>query len=142
MPLAIIMSVWSGAGYTMLIYLAGLQDIPQSVYEAAMLDSASRYKQFLHITLPLLNNKTFFLMATGFIGSLQVYDTVQMMADYGDYVITGGVGGSLWTAVYYIYYVGWTQNKMGRASAVSFLLFLVIILVTFVQRKLFKDQTY
>lgn len=142
MPLAILMSVWSGAGYSMLIYLAGLQEIPKSVYEAAMLDSAPRFKQFRYITLPLLNNKTFFLVATGFIGSLQVYDTVQMMADYGDYVITGGVGGSLWTVVYYIYYVGWTQNKMGRASAVSFILFVIIMIFTFVQRKLFKDQTY
>ena len=142
MPLAILMSVWSGAGYSMLIYLAGLQEIPKSVYEAAMLDSAPRFKQFRYVTLPLLNNKTFFLLATGFIGSLQVYDTVQMMADYGDYVITGGVGGSLWTFVYYIYYVGWTQNKMGRASAVSFILFVIIMAFTFVQRKLFKDQTY
>lgn len=142
MPLAIIMSVWAGAGYSMLIYLAGLQEIPKSVYEAATLDSAPRFKQFWHITFPLLNNKTFFLIATGFIGSLQIYNTVQMMADYGDYVITGGVGGTLWTAVYYIYYVGWTQNKMGRASAVSFILFIIIMLFTFVQRKLFKDQTY
>lgn len=142
MPLAIIMSVWSGAGYSMLIYLAGLQEIPQSVYEAAMLDSAPRYKTFFHITLPLLNNKTFFLLATGFIGSLQVYDTMQMMADFGDFALTGGIGGSLWTAVYYIYYVGWTQNKMGRASAISFLLFIIIMVFTFVQRKMFKDQTY
>lgn len=142
MPLAIIMSVWAGAGYSMLIYLAGLQEIPKSVYEAATLDAAPRFKQFWHITFPLLNNKTFFLVATGFIGSLQVYNTVQMMADYGDYVITGGVGGTLWTVVYYIYYVGWTQNKMGRASAVSFLLFIMIMIITFAQRKLFKDQTY
>jgi multiple sugar transport system permease protein len=142
MPLAIIMAVWAGAGYSMLIYLAGLQEIPKSVYEAASLDSAPRFKQFLHITFPLLNNKTFFLMATGFIGSLQVYDAVQMLEDYGDAPITGGPEGSLWTVVYYIYYVGWQQNKMGRASAISFLLLIVIMMFTLVQRKIFKDQTY
>lgn len=142
MPLAIIMSVWSGAGYCMLIYLAGLQEIPNDVYEAASLDGASRIRQFLHITFPLLNNKTFFLMATGFIGALQVYDIVQMLSEYGDAPATGGAQGSLWTVVYYVYYVGWTQSKMGRAAAISFLLLLIILGFTWVQRKIFKDQTY
>lgn len=142
MNLAIIMSVWSGAGYNMLIYLAGLQEIPKDVYEAAALDGTSRVKQFFHITLPLLTNKTFFLFVTGFIGSLQVYDSVQILADYGEKPQVGGPDGSLWTVVYYIYNVGWTQNKMGRAAAASFLLFLIIIAFTVIQRKLFKDQTY
>lgn len=142
MQLAIIMSVWSGAGYCMLIYLAGLQEIPKDVYEAASLDGAPRFKQFLHITFPLLNNKTFFLMATGFIGSLQIYDMVQMLSEYGDMPSTGGPQGSLWTVVYYIYYVGWAQSKMGRAAAISFLLLLIIMAFTFIQRKIFKDQTY
>ncbi|MEO2078619.1 MAG: sugar ABC transporter permease [Bacillus sp. (in: firmicutes)] len=142
MPLAIIMSVWSGAGYSMLIYLAGLQEISNDVYEAASLDGASRFRQFLHITFPLLNNKTFFLMATGFIGALQVYDIAQMLSEYGDAPSTGGSNGSLWTVVYYIYYVGWTQSKMGRAAAISFLLLIIIMAFTFIQRKIFKDQTY
>lgn len=142
MPLAIIMAVWSGAGYCMLIYLAGLQEIPKDVYEAASLDGAPRIKQFLHITFPLLNNKTFFLMATGFIGSLQVYDVVQMLSEYGDRAATGGPNGSMWTVVYYVYYVGWSQSKMGRAAAISFLLLLIIMAFTFIQRKIFKDQTY
>lgn len=142
MPLAIIMQVWVGAGYCMLIYLAGLQEIPKSVYEAAQLDSTPRFKQFLYITFPLLNNKTFFLVATGFIGALQVYDVVQMLAEYGDKPMVGGPGGTLWTVVYYIYYVGWTQSKMGRAAAISFLLLICIMLFTFIQRKIFKDQTY
>lgn len=142
MPLAILMAVWAGAGYCMLIYLAGLQEISKDVYEAASLDGASRVKQFLHITFPLLNNKTFFLMATGFIGALQVYDVVQMLSEYGDAPATGGVNGSLWTVVYYIYYVGWTQSKMGRAAAVSFILLIIIMIFTFIQRKIFKDQTY
>lgn len=142
MLLAILMAVWSGAGYCMLIYLAGLQEIPKDVYEAASLDGAPRIKQFTHITFPLLNNKTFFLMATGFIGALQVYDVVQMLSEYGDMPSTGGTNGSLWTVVYYIYYVGWTQCKMGRAAAISFILLIIIMAFTFVQRKIFKDQTY
>lgn len=142
MPLAILMAVWSGAGYSMLIYLAGLQEIPKSVYEAASLDSTPRFKQFLYITFPLLNNKTAFLMVTGFIGSLQVFDVLQLMAEYGDMPLIGGPDGSLWSVVYYIYYVGWTQNKMGRAAAVSFLLLILIMIFTFVQRKLFSDKTY
>ncbi|MEG1875317.1 MAG: sugar ABC transporter permease [Angelakisella sp.] len=142
MPLAILMAVWSGAGYSMLIYLAGLQEIPQSVYEAASLDSTPRFKQFLYITFPLLNNKTTFLMITGFIGSLQVYDVLQLLAEYGDMPMIGGPSGSLWSVVYYIYYVGWTQNKMGRAAAVSFILLLLIMIFTFIQRKLFPDKTY
>lgn len=142
MPLAVIMAVWSGAGYSMIIYLAGLQEIPNSVYEAADLDGASRFKQFIHITFPLLNNKTSFLLITGFIGALQVFDVVQMLSEYGDKPLVGGPGGALWTAVYYIYYVGWQQNKMGRAAAISFLLLLIIMIFTLVQRLLFKDKTY
>ncbi len=142
MPLAIIMAVWSGAGYSMLIYLAGLQEIPKTVYEAADLDSASRFKQFLYITFPLLNNKTAFLMITGFIGSLQVFEVLQLLAEYGEMPLMGGPEGKLWSVVYYIYYVGWTQNKMGRAAAVSFLLLLLIMIFTFIQRKLFPDKTY
>lgn len=142
MPMAIIMAIWAGAGYSMIIYLAGLQEIPASLYEAASMDGASRSRQFLHITFPLLNNKTFFLVATGFIGSLQVYESVQILADYGERPQTGGPGGTLWTAVYYIYNVGWTQNKMGRAAAISFLLFILIMLFTAMQRWIFKDQTY
>lgn len=142
MPLAILMAIWAGAGYCMLIYLAGLQEIPKDVYEAASLDGAPRIKQFLHITFPLLNNKTFFLMATGFIGALQVYDVVQLLSEYGDAPATGGAYGSLWTVVYYIYYVGWTQSKMGRAAAISFILLIIIMAFTFIQRKIFKDQTY
>lgn len=142
MPLAVIMAVWSGAGYSMLIYLAGLQEIPKPVYEAAALDSTPRYKQFLYITFPLLNNKTAFLMITGFIGSLQVFDVLQLLAEYGDTPMIGGPSGSLWSVVYYIYYVGWVQNKMGRAAAVSFLLLIIIAIFTFIQRKLFSDKTY
>lgn len=81
-------------------------------------------------------------MATGFIGALQVYDIVQMLSEYGDAPATGGAQGSLWTVVYYVYYVGWTQSKMGRAAAISFLLLLIILGFTWVQRKIFKDQTY
>jgi multiple sugar transport system permease protein len=141
MPLAILMCIWAGAGFNMLIYLAGLQGIPDTVYEAAKLDGASRSQQFWHITVPLVNNQTFFLMATGFIGSLQVFNIVQILADFGEAPMTGGPGGSLWTAVYYIYNVGWTQNKMGRASAISFLLLIFIAIFTLIQRLIFKDQT-
>jgi len=142
MPMAIVMAIWAGAGYSMIIYLAGLQEIPSSLYEAASMDGASRGRQFWHITFPLLNNKTFFLVATGFIGSLQVYESVQILADYGERPQTGGPGGTLWTAVYYIYNVGWSQNKMGRAAAISFLLFILIMIFTALQRWIFKDQTY
>lgn len=142
MPLAIIMTVWVGAGYSMLIFLAGLQEITQEVYEAASIDGASPSQSFFHITLPLLNNKTFFLMATGFIGALQVFDIMQILSQSGESPIVGGPGGNLWTVVYYVYDVGWTQNKMGRASAVSFLLLIIIVVFTAVQRKIFKDETY
>ncbi len=142
LPLAIIMSVWVGMGYSMLIYLAGLQEISNDVYEAASLDSAPKFKQFIYITFPLLNNKTFFLLATGFIGAFQVFESLQMLAEYGDAPLVGGPGDSLWSVVYYVYYVGWMQNKMGRASAVSFILLIIIIIFTFIQRKIFKDQTY
>ncbi len=142
MNLAIIMSIWVNAGYCMLIYLAGLQEISPELYEAADIDGASPGQKFMKITFPLLNNKTFFLMATGFIGALQVYDILQMLSETGETMLVGGPEGTLWSAVYYIYYVGWSQSKMGRASAISFLLLLLIMLITLIQRKLFKDQTY
>jgi multiple sugar transport system permease protein len=126
MPAIIIMSVWKGLGYNMVIYLAGLQGIPTSLYEAAQIDGASDWYRFRHITLPLLTPTTFFVLIMSFIGSFQIFEQAYIMTQ-------GGPARATVTTVYYIYQNGFTWYKMGYASAVAWVLFAIIMVLTMVQ---------
>ena len=126
MPAIVLISIWKSAGFNMVIWLAGLQAIPQELYEAAAIDGANRWRQFRHITLPLLAPTSFFLAVTGVIGALQVFTPV--------YVITrGGPLDSTNTAVYHIYRRAFQEFDFGYASAQSWVLFAIIFLVTVIQ---------
>lgn len=126
MPAIVLISIWKSAGFNMVIWLAGLQAIPQELYEAAAIDGANRWRQFRHVTLPLLAPTSFFLAVTGVIGALQVFTPV--------YVITrGGPLDSTNTAVYHIYRRAFQEFDFGYASAQSWVLFAVIFLVTVIQ---------
>ena len=129
MPALILMSIWTALGPRMILYLAGLQGIPVSLYEAAEVDGASRLDAFKHITLPLLMPTTLFVLVTSSIGAFQVFTPVYMMTKGGPLRSTDVVG-------YHIYTEAWRQFRMGRASAQSYVLFLVILAVTIIQFKL------
>lgn len=118
--------VWSAIGATMILYLAGLNNIPKEYYEASSLDGANKFQQFLHITIPLLNPTTFYLVVTAMIGGLQSFAEAEIFAN--------GQKGAR-TIVWYIWNRGIYQGKYGLASAASVMLAAVIIVVTVIQFK-------
>jgi multiple sugar transport system permease protein len=126
MPSVILMSLWYGFGYNMLVFSAGLQAIPQHFYEAAAIDGAKRWQRFWSITLPLLSPSLFFGLVLTIITSFQVFDQV--------YILTlGGPGVDTTTLVFYTYQNGFTYFHMGYAATISTMLFLLIMVVTLAQ---------
>jgi multiple sugar transport system permease protein len=135
MPAVILMSIWKGIGYNMVIFLAGLQGIPRHLYEAAAVDGATAWQRFWHITVPLLSPTTFFVTVIAVIGSFQVFSQVYIMT-------SGGPAESTSTIVYYIYQKGFQEFDMGYASALAWLLFAVIFVFTLVQFRLQREWVY
>ncbi|MCS7174900.1 carbohydrate ABC transporter permease [Pseudothermotoga sp.] len=131
----VILSVWKDVGFSTVLFMAGLQSIPSTVYEAAKLDGANSWKIFLHITLPLLSPTTFFVIVINVIASFQVFDQA--------YVLTGGgPGNATNTIVYYIYNNAFQWFRMGYAAAVAWILFGAIFIATFIQFKYQKRWVY
>jgi len=124
-----IMTIWMGIGYQMVIFLAGLQGIPNFLYEAAIIDGAGPWQRFKSITLPLLKPTTFFVLVTSMIGSFQVFTSVYVMT-------AGGPNRATDVVVYHIYQNAWEYLRMGYASAMSWVLFLIILVVTYLQFKI------
>lgn len=125
----VMMSVWAGFGANMIIFLGGLQGVPGELYEAARLDGANAWQQFRYVTLPSLTRTTFLVSTLLIIGAFQVFDQA--------YVLTkGGPGNSTVTMVYYIYNKGFGALEMGYASALSFVLFLIILVFSLLNAKL------
>jgi multiple sugar transport system permease protein len=131
MPSIIIASAWKDLGYVMILLLAGLQAIPPDYYEAASVDGASRWARFRHITLPLLTPASFFVLIISLINSFQVFDQVWVMTG-------GGPAGASSVVVEQVYVNAFRYSQMGYASAMSWLLFVVILAVTLVQFRLQK----
>jgi multiple sugar transport system permease protein len=130
-----ILSVWKNVGYNMVIYLAGLQGIPETLYEAARVDGANAWQRFWKITLPLLSPTTFFVFVVYFIGALQMFVQAWILTQ-------GGPLDSTLTVVYLIYSNGFEYLKMGYAAAMSMILFLIIAVVTFVNTRIIRYDTY
>ena len=124
MPAIILMSVWKGLGNNIIIFLTGLQNIPKHLYEAARIDGANRWQQFIHITWPLLSPTTFFIFTMSVIGSFQVFSQVYMMTP------RGGPLKSTMVVVYYLYRKAFDQFEFGYALAMAFVLFLIIFACT------------
>jgi multiple sugar transport system permease protein len=126
MPAMIVMSLWQGFGYNLLVFSAGLQVIPQELYEAAKVDGASSMRSFWSITLPLLTPFLFFGLVLTLISSFQVFTQ--------PYVLTGGGPGvSTTTLVLYLYNNGFQYLRMGYAAAIAWILFVIIMLITVLQ---------
>ncbi|MGC8740755.1 MAG: extracellular solute-binding protein [Candidatus Sumerlaeaceae bacterium] len=131
MPAIIIMSIWGGVAGPMLIYLAGLQGIPQHLYEAAAIDGASRWQMFRHVTLPMLSPTIFFNLIMAIIGSFQVFTTVFVMtANTAASQEPGGPANSTMVYVLYLYQTGFRYLAMGKACAMAWILFLIILGLT------------
>jgi len=135
MPAIIIMGIWKGVGYSMLIFLAGLQNIPAQYYEAAEIDGAGWWSQITHITIPLISPTTFFVLVTTTIGAIQGFDQFYIMT-------RGGPSGSTTTLVYYIFQNAFEWFKMGYAATVAMMLFLIILVLTLIQWRLANRWVY
>lgn len=132
-----IMNIWATAPFYMVIYLAALQDVPESYYEAAELDGANAFQKFWHITVPHLRPVTSFVVIMGLIGTFQLFDQ--------SYIFSGGSGGpnnSTLTVVLLIYqYAFKTLGTMGYATALAFMLALIILAATLLQRRFSKEES-
>jgi multiple sugar transport system permease protein len=124
------MSVWKGLGFSMVIFLAGLQNIPEMYYEAARIDGANPFHLFRHITLPLLRPTILFVMVTGVIGSFQVFTQIFIMTN-------GGPGNATRVLVQYIYESAFRFYRMGLACSMAFVLFGIVLFLTILQIKYF-----
>ncbi len=133
MPALVLMSLWVGLGPRMVIFLAGLQCIPDSLYESAALDGASSWQQFRHITLPMLIPTTFFVLITSTISAFQLFTQVYIMTQ-------GGPRRTTDVVVYHIYKEAWHNFQLGRASAQSYILLAAILLVSLLQFRLMRSQ--
>lgn len=130
-----LMNIWSTAPFFMVIYLAALQDIPESLYQAATIDGASWWDKFLCITLPFLKPVTFFIVVMGIIGTFQLFDQ--------SYIFSRGSGGpnnSTLTVVLLIYQYAFKNLDMSYAAALALMLALVIMMVTLIQRYWFREE--
>jgi multiple sugar transport system permease protein len=125
----VIVLLWSGVGYDMIIFLAGLQNVPREYHEAAQIDGAGSWRRFRDITLPLLTPTTFFLTVIAIISSLQVFDLVYVMTRVGS-------NNQLPTVVYYIYDEGFRNFRMGYAITVAWALLFIILVFTLLQFRL------
>jgi multiple sugar transport system permease protein len=135
-PALVVMSVWKGLGYGMIIYLAGLQGIPYHLYEAAKIDGANSWQLFWRITMPLLSPTHFFMLVTSVIGSFQVFDSVYLMT-------RGGPGNASRVYNFYLFQQAFSYRHMGYASAMAWILFIIIFVITMIQvRFLQRGVTY
>ena len=129
MPAVIIMSIWQSIGYPIVLWLAGLQGIPQNYYDAAKMDGAGRLALFRHVTWPLLTPTTLFMLVVSCINSFQVFEQT--------YVLTGGgPQRATYTLVYYIYDEAFRNLNMGRASTIGYVLFFFVLLLTMAQLRM------
>ncbi len=131
----IFIAIYQYVGYYIVIFLAGLQGIPQDYYDAAQVDGAGNWQEFIFITLPLLRPVMLFVVVTNTIGALQVFDLV--------FATTGGApANSSMTVVLHMYNTAFKFSRMGRASAMAFILFAIIMLITVMQVRLLRDRAY
>lgn len=131
----IIVTLWQAVGYNMIIFLAGIQDIPRDYYDAAMVDGANAWHRFRRITLPLLKPTSVFVLVISFIGALQLFDPIFVLTQ-------GGPASSTTTTVFYIYETAFEFLQLGYASALSVVLFAIILVFTLFQLRVFRHESY
>lgn len=132
-PAIMLLSIWQGVGFQMVIYLAGLQEIPTDMYEAAEVDGANQWHQFVHITWPLLRNTTIFVVLTTTILAFKLFDQVKVMTN-------GGPQNASMTTIVYVIEQGWGQLKVGYASAISVVFFIIVLVISLLQRGVLREE--
>ena len=137
----VLFAVWKGVGYWMIIFLAGLEGIPDVYYEAAKIDGASKRQTFFHITLPLLKPTITFATVVCAIGAFQVFAQPYLMTSAGGRP-PGGPADSTRVLVLRIYNLGFRLLRMGYASSMAFVLFAIILFLSLIQLKLLKGGKY
>lgn len=133
----IIVAIWSGIGYNMVIFLSGLQGIPKTYYEAAVMDGAGPIRMFFKITLPLLSPVIFFVTIMSFIGAFQVFDLIFMMIGKSSTALE-----NTQSIVYLFYQHAFVLNDKGYAAAIAVLLLVVILIITVIQMALQKKWVH
>jgi multiple sugar transport system permease protein len=136
MPAVIVMHIWAGAGFNMLVYLAGLQAVPNELYEAANVDGAGAWTKFRRITLPLIAPTTFFLLIINLVGATKNFASIFVMTGGGP----PGPGGSTTTVTYYIITQAFRFFKMGYASALAYVVFILLFGLTFLQYRYYRKR--
>jgi len=136
-PTFVILALWGAGGATMIIFLAGLQNVPQELYEAAEVDGAGRLAKFICITLPMLSPTIFFNLITGIIGAFHIFTSA--------YVATGSDGGPMYASYFYVLHLflnAFRYWKTGYAAALAWLLFLFVLVLTLIQFRFSKRWVY
>jgi multiple sugar transport system permease protein len=133
MPAVIMVGIWKNVGFYMVMYLAGLQSIPREFYEASAVDGANRWQRFRHVTWPLLANTTMFVFVIAAIAALQAFDQIYVMTRGGPFFQTE-------TLVYQIYRLGFQEFEMGYASAIAWVLVLIIFALSLFQVRYFGKR--
>ncbi|MBT2497735.1 sugar ABC transporter permease [Agromyces sp. ISL-38] len=132
----ILLSIWQGVGFQMVIILAGLQDIPEERYEAARLDRANGWQQFIHVTIPGVRNTLIFVLLLTTIMAFRVYDQAYIL------IRTGGANeNATQTVLYQATNALSADNNLGRASAISVFLFVVVVIITLIQRRMLRQRS-
>jgi len=134
MTAIIILDVWKNTGFAMLVFLAGLQNIPHEFYESAQLDGANERQIFFRITLPLLSPTIFFILVLFMIGALQVFDTIMVLTE-------GGPGDATYVPALELYYMAMRMDRMGVASAIGMILFVIILGGTILNMRFVRSAT-
>jgi multiple sugar transport system permease protein len=132
----IIMSIWKGLGYNIVIFLAGLQNIPQQYYEAAKIDGAGTYRLFRHVTWPLLSPTTFYILIMSTISAFEAFAQVWIMTGPPP----GGPLGTTKVVMYYFYEQSFELWRLGYGASIAFIAFLIILILTIIQRQVLEKR--
>ena len=132
-PAIMLMSIWQGVGFQMVIFLAGLQEIPISLYEAAEVDGANGWQKFINITIPQLRNTLIFVMISTTILAFKLFDQVKVMTN-------GGPQNSTMTTMLYAIQQGWAELRIGYASAITVIFFTIVLVISILQRFLIREK--
>lgn len=133
-PAIILMGLW-GQGQSIIIFLAGLQGVPRSLYEAAEVDGANAFQRFLHVTIPMMTPTIFFVVVMGLIGAMQVFTQAYVLTE-------GGPANASLFYVLYLYLVGFRYFNISYASVLAWVLFVIILMLTIIQFKLSNRWVY
>ncbi|MBE2184358.1 MAG: sugar ABC transporter permease [Anaerolineae bacterium] len=131
-PIAAV-TIWQRVGFDMILFLAGLQNVPRALHEAAVIDGANSRQRFFNITLPMLSPTTFLILTLNFISVFQIFDQVYIMTQR---TTPGGVSGSATTLTFLLYQTGFTRSEFGYASAIALALFVIVLSITVIQLRL------